>query len=292
MVKPPHEALHRIFRDDPHLLGRTFEHLFGDGPPAPIAVSSLDSDATEVAVIERRVGSVLWLEYPEENHVLVIEAQPAEDPKKQSSWPYYISHLHEKYACGVTLLVTCPSVDTACWARKPIVIGSRRHSSQVTTPLVLGPDNVEAVTSPKQAAEDALYCVFSALVHRKSAACSGILKALAPALDTIEIPAAQYFAEFTEVGLGDGAARKLWRKLMTDAPYKYASEMRRRSHAEGQAKMAANAVFTVLNRRDIPVSEGIRERISACRDEAVLSGLVDRAFEVRSADELLDGIDE
>ncbi|WP_017538516.1 hypothetical protein [Nocardiopsis halophila] len=73
---------------------------------------------------------------------------------------------------------------------------------------------------------------------------------------------------------------------MAGATYHFPSQMR----LQGRAEMAANSVFTVLKRRGIPVSEGVRERISACRDEAVLSGLVDRAFDVRSAEELLEDL--
>ncbi|MDA2805997.1 hypothetical protein [Nocardiopsis suaedae] len=89
MVKPPHEALHRILCEDPHLLGRTFEHLFGNGPPAPESV--LNADLSEIKVIERRADSVLWLDYGADNHILVIESQSDKDGDKRGSWPYYVS---------------------------------------------------------------------------------------------------------------------------------------------------------------------------------------------------------
>lgn len=288
MVKPPHEALHRIFREDPHLLGRTFEHLFGGGPPAPESVSVLNSDLAEIRVMERRADSVLWLEYPGEAHILIIEAQSGKDGDKRRSWPYYVSNLHEKYGCHVTLLVACPSTDTACWAREPVTIGSLWHATQVTTPLVLGPDNVAIVTDPEQAADDVMFAVLSALVHRKGPQCDAILKALATALDTIEVVTATYFAEFTETGLGEGSARETWRKLMSEATYHYPSQMRRQGHLE----KAADALLRVLKGRGIPVPETVRDRILGCEDEAVLDGLLERAGVVDSAEELFDDGDE
>ena len=256
----------------------------------------LNTDLSEIKVIERRADSVLWLEYGAEGHILIIESQSEKDGDKRGSWPYYVSYLYEKFGCGVTLLVACPSRATASWARAPIVIGSPWHTTQMTTPIVLGPDNVETVTDPEQAAGDVMLAVFSALVHRKGPDRDGILKALAEALDTIEVETAKYIAEFTETGLDAGPAREFWRELMAGATYHYPSQMRLQGRAEGcvegQAKMAANSVLTVLSRRGIPVPESVRERISACRDEAVLSGLVDRAFDVRSADELVEELPE
>ncbi|MDA2810235.1 hypothetical protein O4J56_06250 [Nocardiopsis sp. RSe5-2] len=296
MVKPPHEALHRIFCEDPHLLGRTFEHLFGNGPPAPDAVSVLNTDLSEIKVIERRADSVLWLEYGAEGHILIIESQSEKDGDKRGSWPYYVSYLYEKFGCGVTLLVACPSRATASWARDPIVIGSPWHATQMTTPIVLGPDNVETVTDPERAAGDVMLAVFSALVHRKGPDRDGILKALAEALDTIEVATAKYIAEFTETGLDEGPAREFWRELMAGATYHYPSQMRlqgrEEGRVEGRVEMAAHAVLTVLEGRRIPVSDAARRRVLACTDQDVLEVLLRRAGVVASADELLDDLPE
>ncbi|WP_017538517.1 hypothetical protein [Nocardiopsis halophila] len=286
MVKPPHEALHRIFCEDPHLLGRTFEHLFGNGPPAPESVSVLNADLSEIKVIERRVDSVLWLEYGAEDHILIIEAQSEKDGGKRGSWPYYVSYLYEKFGCGVTLLVACPSTATASWAREPIVIGSRWHSTQTTAPIVLGPDNVATVTDPDQAAEDVMLAVFSALVHRKGPKRDGILKALAEALDRIEVATAKYIAEFTETGLDEGPAREFWRELMAGATYHYPSQMRLQGRAEGRAEMAARAVLMVLEGREIAVSDAVRERVLGCTEKDVLERLLRRAGVVESAEAL------
>ncbi|MDA2805998.1 hypothetical protein [Nocardiopsis suaedae] len=53
-----------------------------------------------------------------------------------------------------------------------------------------------------------MLAVFSALVHRKGPNRDGIPKALAEALDTIEVATAKYIAEFTETGLDAGPARE------------------------------------------------------------------------------------
>jgi hypothetical protein len=49
------------------------------------------------------------------------------------------------------LLVVTSSEETARWARKPISIGLPGMVSNVTNAIVLGPDNVPAITDPAEA---------------------------------------------------------------------------------------------------------------------------------------------
>ena len=74
--------------------------------------------------------------------------------------------LHDKYGCGVVLLVVCSEATTARWARKPITIGLPDVTCMTVQAIVFGPDNVPVVTDPAKAGQDVCFAVFSALARR------------------------------------------------------------------------------------------------------------------------------
>ncbi|GAA2317860.1 hypothetical protein GCM10010149_82840 [Nonomuraea roseoviolacea subsp. roseoviolacea] len=289
MPTAKHEALHRIFREDSSLFARTFK-LLDIAFPSPCAVSVMDTDLTELEPVARRADTLLYLESEQGDHVLVIESQSREDKDKAGSWAYYIGYLHARHTCPVTLLVVCHDLATARWARRPKGIGLEERPSLVLHPIVLGPDNVPAITDLAQASEDVVLAVFSALTHGRSPQVTAILEVLAAALDTVDTQTAGYFAEFTEVGLGDTDARYLWRALMSTKTYRYQSEyaqqIRAEGEARGEARGEAKALLRVLHHRGVPVPPVARERIMSCSDTDLLEAWLDRALNVTTADEL------
>jgi hypothetical protein len=61
MVTARHEAMHRIFQEDPGVFARAFKTL--EIPiPAPTGAAILSPDTTEFRPLERRVDSVLRFE--------------------------------------------------------------------------------------------------------------------------------------------------------------------------------------------------------------------------------------
>ncbi|MFF4662087.1 hypothetical protein [Streptomyces sp. NPDC001279] len=63
-------------------------------------------------------------------------------------------------------------------------------------------------------------------------------------------------------------------------------EGREEGREEGVAKERALSVLRVLDHRGVAVDEAVRERIGSCRDLRVLDVWVDRAFTVKTIDEL------
>ncbi|MFB4293902.1 hypothetical protein ACBI99_40150 [Nonomuraea sp. ATR24] len=123
---------------------------------------------------------------------------------------------------------------------------------------------------------------FSAITHGTSRRVNVILDALAAALDTIDSDHAGFLAEFTEVGLGDTKARRLWRELMSTKTYRYQSEYAQQLRAEGEAR----SVLKVLEQRGVQVPDAVRERVMACTDTDLLDELLVRSLKVSSAEEL------
>ncbi len=143
--------------------------------------------------------------------------------------------------------------------------------------------------------------MFSALTHRNDPQAGGVLQALAAALDNLSDPAvAGYLAEFTEVGLGDTAAREIWRNLMSTLTYHYPSQLRTRAQEEGWAKGLAEgeaaglaagkaegeatAILRVLAARGVDVPDDARARIAECTDLDQLQTWVERAATATAVD--------
>jgi len=301
---PEHEALHRIFQYDSKLFARSLTNILGIPIPEPFDVSVLSIDLTETRPIERRADTVLRVRFMDGNslgqYILVVESQTDDEETRRRRWPYYIAFLQDKYACPVVLLVVCSKEETARWAREPIRIGLTGWICMTVTPIVLGPDNLPAVTTAEQASRDVPAAVFSALTHSRGSETRAILEALAVALDTIDTETAAFLAEFTEVGLGDTAGQQIWKVLMATVTYPYVSELRAKGRAEGEVKGRAegeakgralgeaSAILRVLDRRGIVVDEDSRHRIESCRELEALGTWLDRSLTAMKASDLFD----
>ncbi|WP_146067835.1 hypothetical protein, partial [Streptomyces sp. Ru72] len=241
MVSSAHEALHQIFREDPGLFTRALPKA-GIAFPEPTAIQLLDTDLTEIKPLERRVDTLVRIDTAHDgSYLLAVESQGRRDPDKLNSWTYYLAHLYAKYEVPPILLVVCQDKTTASWAAEPIRIGPPTHTSIAVFPLVLGPDNLPAITDPDEAARDLPVSVFSALTHAKDPALPAILDALATALANTGGDTAADWAEYTEIGLGDAQTRELWRQLMTTRTSRFPGsgtlieETRLKGKAEGKA---------------------------------------------------------
>ncbi|MGC5361458.1 hypothetical protein ACPXCE_07140, partial [Streptomyces sp. DT24] len=186
MVNSSHEAMHRIFQEDPGIFTRTFRSL-GVSFPDPVAVSLLPTDLTELKPLERRLDTLLRVDTAEGGgYLLAVEAQGRRDVAKESSWAYYLAHLRAKYGLGPVLLVVCQDEATALWAQGPFRIGPPQWPSLLVRPLVLGPHNVPVVTDASVAARDVPLAAFSAITHGKKPNAPAILHALATALKSVD----------------------------------------------------------------------------------------------------------
>ncbi|MEV4332987.1 hypothetical protein AB0K02_20980 [Streptomyces sp. NPDC049597] len=298
MVTSSHEASHRIFQDRPELLAPVFR-ILGVPLPAPATVDVLTPDTTEIRPLERRVDSVLRIQ-PVSGAtgglLLAIEAQGRRDKTKPTSWAYYLAHLRAKYDCPVLLLVACQDQATARWAAGPFHLGPEGwHTALAVHPLVLGPENVPVIKDAGEAARDLALAAFSAMTHGRDPSVAAILEALATALGSADGASAEYFTELLEIGLGDSPARTIWRKLMSVGTYfpgrgtiveeSYLKGIEE-GREEGRTEERSQMVLRVLDKRGIPASSALRERIAACTDADVLDRWLDRAFTAAAAEDI------
>ncbi|MEV0281425.1 hypothetical protein AB0I22_34285 [Streptomyces sp. NPDC050610] len=292
MVSSSHEAMHRIFQEDPGIFARTFRALgipFSD----PVAVSLLPTDLTETSPLERRVDTLLRFDTAQDDgFLLAVEAQGKKDTAKPASWAYYVAHLWAKYGTPPVLLVVCQDKTTAAWAAGPFTIGPAQWPALTLRPLVLGPHNVPVITDVSVAARDIPLATLSAITHGREPNADAILKALASALKTVDQDTARIFIELTELGLGKAPAAQIWRDLMAADLSFFRSETSQRLRAEGQAVGVAvgvaKSILALLDQRGIEVSDEARERITGCYDSETLITWLTRVVSANSVADLFE----
>jgi hypothetical protein len=291
MVNSPHEAMHRIFQEYPGLFAGVSKVL--DLPfVQPASVTVLPTDLTEVRPVERRVDTLLRLDYEGgDSLLLAVEAQSAKDPDKPASWAYYLSFLYAKYKIPPLLLVVCQDRPTAEWAARPMLLGPQEWPSLTLRPLVVGPHNMPVITDPEEAGADLALAALSAITHAKDPAVDGILKTLSTALHDAPEAAVVTIIELTAQGLGGNRrAAELWRNLVAVDLSNYKSyifeEFRDEGRAQGRAQGHAEDILLVLETRGLDVPDDVRERITSCDDPELLRSWLTRAVTVVRAEDV------
>jgi hypothetical protein len=284
MVTARHEAMHRIFQEDPGVFARAFKAL--NIPfPAPISAAVLSPDVTEIQSLERRIDSLMRFETADDGaYLVVIEAQSRKDPKKPGAWAYYAAHLQEKYKVPVVLLVVCQDAANARWAAAPAHFGLPQWQTLTIRPLVVGPQNVPVITSVAEASRDIPLATLPVITHARDPEVEEMLTMLAAALRTTDEETARVFAELTELGLGDTAAAQIWSKIMVADTSFFRSHTSQVFRAQGYAE----GLLDLLVGREIEVSDEVRDRIEACEDRELAKLWLIRALTVGRAEGIFE----
>lgn len=298
MVTSTHEGMHRIFQERPEILTPVFGEL-GLPLPAKATVDAVTTDVTETRPLERRVDTVLRIGPSDgDDFLLAIEAQSDKKEAKGASWAYYIAFLQAKYRLPVLLLVVCQDRATAKWAVGPFECKARGWTAQQTYPLVVGPDTLPVITDTRTVADRLALAVLSAVAHARNPECDAILEAIGSALQKLQETDPEtvgYFAEFLEINLGNTPAGMKWKEIMSFVSYfpgrgtvretAYLEGMAE-GKAAGKAAGEAKGILSVLDVRDIPVPDSVRERITTCTDLDRMDVWLERSRTVERAEDL------
>jgi hypothetical protein len=289
MPNPPHEMLHNIFREDADLFSRVLSVM--EIPFPKVTTASIGNvDVTETrTVLGRFVDTVLEAQTEDGPFLIAIEAQNELEAKKLRNWAYYPAYLHERRRCPVVVIVICRDAKTAEWARKPYRIGLAHQPTLVSTPIVVGPDNLPRITDSAQVLADPYAAVLCALTYAHDPEVGGILESIATALPELgDDRTSKFLMDYIDRGLQGTAAQEIWRKTLSIIPITgtYRSEMAMESRAEGQAEGTTNSVLQILDSRGIAVSPAAHAHITACTDLELATTWVREALTVASTDEL------
>ncbi|ROQ68301.1 hypothetical protein EDD93_2758 [Streptomyces sp. 840.1] len=293
MVSSPHEAMHRIFQENPGLFSRVSEVL-GITIPPPVSVTVMPTDLTENRPVERRVDTLLRLDTEnDEPLLLAVEAQGRKDPDKPASWAYYLSYLYTNYRLPPLLLVVCQDRATAEWASCPVPIGPRQWPSLTLRPLVAGPHNMPVITSVAEARKDLALTTLAAITHAADPDIGAILKTLCTALRDVPETIADPLVELTAQGLGNRPAAQQWRNLVAVDLSFYksfmAEEIRDEGRTEGRTEGIAQSILLLLAQAGIDVPDEVRERITTCGDRDALNRWLLRAPTAGAAEDVFGG---
>lgn len=310
----------------PSLLHEVLVELLREMPPALEALLQLPAHDALVPVSEA-LGDALPRELRCDGRLLlqadgapvmtlVLEVQLATDDDKPMKWPVYLTSARLKDRCPALLVVIAVSRQVAQWAKQPIEVGP----GSVVTPLVLGPDEVPAITDLDQAMRQPEVTALSAIVHsrdadaHKAALITATLHQLV-ARGALKGDAAVLYNEVTYALLPVGARKELkmlspefvqklknyeWQHpAIREFISSEVAEGRARGHAEGHAEgfiegreegLVVGRIQTVLELlelRGLTLTAAQRAQIQALRDVAELDRLFRAAVTATSVDELL-----
>ncbi|MFI1912165.1 hypothetical protein [Nocardia sp. NPDC020380] len=270
-----HEALVDLFRQRPRLAADLLTTVLGTPLPEFDCARLESGDFPDIDPTEYRADAVVVLaDGVDPVLAIVVEVQLRPDHDKGWSWPVYLTTLRARLRCSTLLLVVSPSVGTARYCRRPLVVAP----GFTLVPTILGPDEIPAITDPNVAAENPELAVMSAITHRHHPQREAILTALAA--EVVDVPNGEMYIDLVMAVLPK-AARHFLEGLMTAGTYEYKSEFARRYYSRGQARGEAEgeikALFRVLDRRGFTVSDELAARISQCTDLDQIDEWIDLA---------------
>ncbi|BFO16354.1 hypothetical protein SHKM778_27420 [Streptomyces sp. KM77-8] len=296
MPNVSHDTLHGFLPGRPKALNRALD-LLDLGIPPGVTTETLPTDASGAPkMFTRSMDSVLRVVRPDghDPFILLVEAQTRIEAKKETSWPYYVAYLRDRYKLEVVLLVLCVDTATAAWAARPLRTGLGRPT-QMTVPHVLGPANVPRVSRVQDASADLDFAAFSLWIHSNDPDIEGILTVMGEALaQDADREARDDLAGLIEDGLGSEHARKIWRNLMEtlftprrgtivgDARLAGQEEGREEGRVAGKAEQ----LLRLMERRGFPMTEETRQRVITCTDMPLLDLWFDRAIDATTLDEI------
>ncbi|MCX4241345.1 hypothetical protein [Paraliomyxa miuraensis] len=285
MLSSLHEILVELLRRSPGLL----RHYLGDRLP-PLADEGLtfDTDHNRGSnVIE--VGKDLVLKVVDRTGnllcALVIEVQLARDDAKARTWALYAAWAHYRLRCPVHVVVLALDRTVAEWAAGPFCIGD-----MTLRPWVIGPEQIEPITSVDEARKSIELAFISGMAHRDSPIAADVGRALWRALASKEHEHGDLIWDIYISFIDTELRRTIEMELSNWKPQ---SDWGRRLYEEGQqdgeARGEARALLTILETRGMGLTNEQIERVESCRDVGRLDAWLRRAATATTATEIFDG---
>lgn len=282
-----HETLVRMVRERPAMVADLLRTALGSPVPSFSHASTSSGELTAQPPVEYRADAVVAL-YPADPratgpvHAVVVEVQLSPKRAKRRSWPVYVSTVHARMKCPVTLLVLCASRSIARWCAKPIVIGER---CLVLRPTVLGPEQIPVVTDIEVARRMPELAVLSTIAHVNEAEPEPVFTAMFAALDKINPDDARLYYDLILTVLSSTAQKSL-ETFMSTSTHPFRSDFARKYYDLGEVKGHSTAILTILSARGVEVPAEARELITACTDHAQLETWLRQAAHAQSIDDM------
>lgn len=272
-----HEGLVRLFQDHPGLAAVLLRDVLALDLPVHRGVRNDSSSFSELQPPEYRADVFTILDGEDKPAMaIIVEVQLAIKEKKRRTWLGYTATSIAQLGCDACVLVVTPDESVARWAKQPLEFGL----GSMFRPLVIGPEEMPAITEAKRAKADPYLAVLSAVAHGHDKDSKTASEVASVAWDAArQLADDVLYFDLIKSSLSE-AARKAFEML--PQTYRFQDEALRKSFDKGTAK----AVLRVLDRRNIALSSEQRERIDSCTDANQLERWLDRAVVAHSAAEV------
>lgn len=300
MPELQHQAIIQILRDKPQLVAALLGHIGFTIPSGsyPVIADSDLSHRSAHRLKELRADNVFLFPGIDETIVVVVEVQTTRpNNKRRRAWPCYVTSARAVHDCKSYMLVIATTRAASTGSADLIEIGQPRFQflpfvagGHVSLPspsgLVFGPEwmMLNILTSrfklsTHEARMFALAGIAPAPPERREEYAHIILECspekIRPALE--ELMATHFKSPFIESfrnqGIEEGRAKGLAEGLTE-------------GRVEGRVEEAADALFTVLAARGIPILDQARSLISACTDPDQFKKWIARAATAKTLDEV------
>lgn len=286
MPTPGHEVLVQIVRNAPALIARL---ACPEEQGSITSVSVTAAEFVELNLAEYRADAVLLLgdDVARPTRAMIAEVQSHIDPRKQWTWPHYLTGVRARYRCRTRLVIIALDRAVADWCGQPIDLGDG-----TVTPRVLGPESIPVITDLDEARAMPELAVLSVAAHADAPGAEHIALAALAASHDLDNDCAVVYADFILAVLGEAARKKL-EELMQSGRYEFQSDIARKwvaeGEARGEARGEAKVLLQLLQLKGFTVPEEIRGRILNTTDCEQIETWVGRVLTARSLDEIFEG---
>jgi hypothetical protein len=218
---------------------------------------------------------------------VIVEAQKRTLRDKGPQWARYAAQLWIFLRCPVDVLVICPDAKSAFWYAMPVPTSLPGYTH---LPIVLPPSAVPAITSSAEVLARPAMAALSVAYHGANRAVSRAF------VDGVRQLSREHGTKYYEhaFNMAPLAVQRILEELVKSEPWPvyspFAKEHFGRGKAEGmkegRRESEAKAILTVLDARNLHVTDAQRERIAGCTDLKQLDHWVRRAVTVEQTSDL------
>ncbi|MFG1704584.1 hypothetical protein ACFLIM_15440 [Nonomuraea sp. M3C6] len=284
MPSSVHDALNALFRNRPTLAVELLRDVFDIDLPTDTLVEVAPSDLIDIPSFDREIDPFFAVGRRRERvHGVIVEIQQSLCEEDRQGWARRAAALWLRLNRPVLLLVLAPDPQIASWAAQPIVTSLPGY---VLHPLVIGLDQVEAISDPSQAADCLELAVISVMAHGTDRT---VIETFLSALSKVdEDHGAQYY-EYAYL-LSSIEVRQVMEEIMSSDAWPvhspFAREHFTKGRAAGLSEGKARAVLAVLRARGVAITDDALTAITSCADQEQLDEWAHRAATALTIDEL------
>jgi hypothetical protein len=285
-----HDSVTALFTDHPELAVEIATGLTGARIPEGVPVRVEAPNFNDRPSTDFQADAVIVAGSAREPvRAVIVEAQKRTLSDKPRQWARYAAQLWIFLRCPVDVLVICPDAKSAFWYARsfPTTLPGYTHR-----PIVLPPSAVPAITNVGDAAARPAMAALSVAYHGANRAVS---QAFVDSLRLLSRDHAWKYHEYA-YNMAPLAVQRILEELMKSDTWPvyspFAKETfgrgREEGKKEGKAEGKAEAILSMLEARNLDVTDAERDRIAECTDLRQIETWVRRVVAVEKTSDLFD----